>query len=42
MARPVRRNIAHLSAAERQAFVDAVLQADLSTFSDGVSYCRAL
>ena len=38
MAHPVRRNIAHLTAAERQAYVDAVLQADLHTFADGVSY----
>jgi hypothetical protein len=38
MAGPVRRNFAHLSPAERQAFIDALLQADLSTFSDGVSY----
>lgn len=38
MAHPVRRNIAHLSAAERQAYVDAVLQADLHAFADGVSY----
>lgn len=38
MARPIRRNIAHLSPAERQAYIDAVLAADLSTFSDGVSY----
>ncbi|MEV6235762.1 tyrosinase family protein [Lentzea sp. NPDC051838] len=38
MSGPVRRNIAHLTAAERQAYIDAVLQADLHTFSDGVSY----
>ncbi len=38
MAHPVRRNFAHLSATERQAYVQAVLQADLRTFSDGVSY----
>jgi hypothetical protein len=38
MAHPARRNIAHLSAAERQAYIQAVLQADLHTFSDGVSY----
>ncbi|HSO70873.1 MAG TPA: tyrosinase family protein [Arachnia sp.] len=38
MAHPVRRNIAHLSASERQAYIDAVLQADLHAFSDGVSY----
>jgi len=38
MSGPVRRNIAHLTPAERQAYIDAVLQADLHTFSDGVSY----
>jgi len=38
MSGPVRRNIAHLSPAERQAYVDAVLQADLHSFADGVSY----
>ena len=38
MAKPTRRNFAHLSAAERQAYIDAVLQADLHTYSDGVSY----
>ncbi|NUT97066.1 MAG: VWA domain-containing protein [Saccharothrix sp.] len=35
---PVRRNFAHLTPAERQAYVDAVLQADLHAFADGVSY----
>jgi hypothetical protein len=38
MSKPTRRNFAHLSAAERQAYIDAVLQADLRTYSDGVSY----
>lgn len=38
MAGPVRRNIAHLTPAERQAFIDALLQADLHTFPGGVSY----
>ncbi|GEA87702.1 tyrosinase family protein [Cellulomonas cellasea] len=38
MSGPIRRNFAHLSAAEQQAYVDAVLQADLTTFLDGVSY----
>jgi hypothetical protein len=37
MSKPTRRNFAHLSAAERQAYIDAVLQADLRTYSDGVS-----
>jgi hypothetical protein len=37
-ARPVRRNIAHLTPAERQAYIDAVQQADLHTFPGGVSY----
>ena len=35
---PVRRNIAHLSVAERQQFVDAVRGIDLVAYSDGVSY----
>jgi hypothetical protein len=38
MATPVRRNVAHLSAAERDAFVNAVRQVDLLTYADGVSY----
>lgn len=38
MTGPVRRNFAHLSAAEQQAYIDAVLQADLRKYSDGVSY----
>ncbi|MEU0880409.1 tyrosinase family protein [Lentzea sp. NPDC005914] len=38
MAKPVRRNFAHLTPAERQAYIDAVLQADLLTFPGGVSY----
>ncbi|TMR91067.1 tyrosinase family protein [Nonomuraea basaltis] len=38
MARPMRRNIAHLTKAERDAFVDAVRKADLQTYVDGVSY----
>jgi hypothetical protein len=38
MSKSIRRNFAHLSAAERQAYIDAVLQADLRTYSDGVSY----
>lgn len=38
MAHPVRRNFAHLTAAERQAYIDAVVQADLHSYSDGVSY----
>jgi Common central domain of tyrosinase/von Willebrand factor type A domain len=38
MTRPVRRNLAHSSAAEQQAYINAVLAADLSTYSDGVSY----
>jgi hypothetical protein len=35
---PMRRNLAHLSAAERQQFVDAVRDIDLVAYSDGVSY----
>lgn len=38
MSGPIRRNFAHLSAPEQQAYIDAVLQADLTTFLDGVSY----
>ncbi|MEV0340275.1 tyrosinase family protein [Nocardia sp. NPDC050713] len=38
MARPVRRNLAHLTAAEREHFADVVRQIDLRTYSDGVSY----
>ncbi len=38
MTGPIRRNFAHLTTAEQQAFIDAVLQADLSTYADGVSY----
>jgi hypothetical protein len=38
MARPVRRNIAHLTQAEREAFAAALRQVDLQTYADGVSY----
>ena len=38
MARPMRRNYAHLTQAERQAYANAVRQIDLLTYSDGVSY----
>ena len=38
MATPVRRNVAHLSASERDAFVAAIRQADLLAYADGVSY----
>jgi hypothetical protein len=38
MSHPVRRNFAHLSPGDQQAYIQAVLQADLATFSDGVSY----
>lgn len=38
MARPMRRNIAHLTAAEREHFADVVRQIDLLAYSDGVSY----
>lgn len=34
----VRRNVAHLSPAERQHFVDVIRQADLLAYADGVSY----
>ena len=38
MARPMRRNFAHLTAAEREHFADVVRQIDLLSYSDGVSY----
>lgn len=38
MSPPTRRNVAHLSATERDAFVAAVRQVDLLSYSDGVSY----
>lgn len=38
MSTPMRRNIAHLTDAERQQFVDAVRQIDLLAYGDGVSY----
>lgn len=38
MTGPVRRNFAHLTPTEQQAYIQAVLSADLSTFADGVSY----
>jgi hypothetical protein len=38
VTKPIRRNFAHLSAAERAAYIEAVRQADLHAFSDGVSY----
>lgn len=38
MTGPVRRNFAHLTPAEQQAYIQAVVQADVSTFADGVSY----
>ncbi|MCP5234360.1 MAG: tyrosinase family protein [Zoogloeaceae bacterium] len=37
--KPVRRNVAHLSQAERDAFINAIVQLDSSRFfADGVSY----
>ncbi len=38
MARPARKNFAHLTDAERQAYIEAVKKADLLKYSDGVSY----
>ncbi|MGF7210311.1 hypothetical protein GGE65_004918 [Skermanella aerolata] len=38
MPHSVRRNVAHLSGAERASFVAAVKQIDLLSYSDGVSY----
>lgn len=38
MAGPIRRNVAHLSIAERQAFAQALRDVDLQNYADGVSY----
>jgi hypothetical protein len=38
MSAAIRRNVAHLSGAERDIFVAAVRQVDLLSYSDGVSY----
>lgn len=38
MAKPLRRNFAHLTAAERERFANAVRQIDLLAYPDGVSY----
>ena len=38
MAGPVRRNVAHLTAAERQAYAQALRDVDLQAYADGVSY----
>ena len=38
MSTPVRRNFAHLTDAERDAYIAAVQQADLLSYADGVSY----
>jgi hypothetical protein len=38
MAGPIRRNVAHLTAAERQAYAQALRDVDLQTYADGVSY----
>ncbi|MGH9268881.1 MAG: tyrosinase family protein, partial [Acidimicrobiales bacterium] len=38
MAGPIRRNVAHLSAAERQAYAQALRDVDLQAYADGVSY----
>ncbi len=39
MSKPIRRNIAHLTQAEREHFVDVIRQVDLLTYAaDGVSY----
>lgn len=35
---PVRRNLAHLTQAEREHFVDVIRQVDLLAYADGVSY----
>lgn len=35
---PIRRNIAHLTPAEREHFVDVIRQVDLLSYSHGVSY----
>lgn len=38
MAGPIRRNVAHLSAAERQAYAEALRDVDVQAYADGVSY----
>jgi Common central domain of tyrosinase/von Willebrand factor type A domain len=38
MAGPVRRNVAHLTPAERQAYAQALRDVDLQSYADGVSY----
>ena len=38
MAGPIRRNVAHLTAAERQAYAQALRNVDLQAYADGVSY----
>ena len=38
MAKPVRRNIAHLAPSEIEHLVDVIRQVDLLAYSDGVSY----
>lgn len=38
MAGPMRRNVAHLSLAERQAYAQALRNVDLQLYADGVSY----
>lgn len=38
MAGPIRRNVAHLTAAEREAYAQALRDVDLQAYADGVSY----
>jgi Common central domain of tyrosinase/von Willebrand factor type A domain len=38
MSGPVRRNVAHLSPTEREAYAKALRDIDLQTYADGVSY----
>ena len=38
MSRPIRRNVAHLTATERAAYAQALRDVDLQLYTDGVSY----
>lgn len=38
MSGPIRRNVAHLSNAEREAYAQALRDVDLQAYADGVSY----
>jgi len=38
MSGPIRRNVAHLTTAEREAYAQAIRDVDLQTYADGVSF----